>query len=128
MQRPSGGGEELADGGLTRRRVLAGTTALLTAPLAGCGHPPVVLDMDEATAETIADQVSTTAEPGSEAYRVVQSARENGSATRSGRAELFDRRHAVRLDGAVYQVRETHTGSHDETVYELLLDFDPADD
>lgn len=128
MGRSSGPPEPDGRGdGLSRRRVLAGATALLTSPLAGCGHPPVVLDMDEASDASIADQVSTAAEPGSEEYRVLASARENGTATRRGRSELFDRRRAVRLDGAVYEVAETRVDSYDETVYTVELDVDPAD-
>lgn len=82
---------------MRRRQFLAGGTALLTAPIAGCGHPSVVLDLDEATAADIADDVSTTPDPGSEEYEVVTSAAENGSATRTRRSGRIRRRHRVRI-------------------------------
>ncbi|WP_232688772.1 hypothetical protein [Halobacterium zhouii] len=55
---------------MRRRQFLASGTALLSVALAGCAHPPVVLDMDEATACDIADEVSTTADPASEVHAV----------------------------------------------------------
>ena len=112
---------------MRRRQFLASGTALLTVALAGCGHPPVVLDMDDATADDIANEVSMTVEPGDEEYSVVSSAHENGSATRSGRSELFDRTDTVRVDDTFYNVSETRVGSNEVTVYELRIDFDPAD-
>jgi hypothetical protein len=112
---------------MRRRKVLASAAALLATPLAGCGHPSVVLDLNEATAEDIADEVSMSAEPGSEEHRLVQTALENGSATRRGRYELFDDIAAVRVDDAFYQVSETRLGSSEVTVYEVLVDLDPTD-
>ena len=96
---------------MRRRQFLAGGTALLSVAVAGCGHPDVVLDMDEATADDIADEDSTTAESGSEEYQVLASARDDGSATRSGRRELFDRTDTIRVDGAFYEVSETRVES-----------------
>lgn len=113
---------------MRRRRFLASGTALLSVALAGCGHPAVVLDLTEAAAADIADEVSETAEPRSEEYDVVSSAIENGSATRSGRSRLFDRTEAVRVDGVFYEVSETRIASSDVTVYEVLVDFDPEDE
>lgn len=110
---------------MRRRQVLASGTALLSVALAGCGHPSVVLDFEEATSDDIADSVSTTAEPGSEEYDVVTAARDDGSATRRGRYELFDRTDTVRADGAFYEVTETRTASREVTVYEVLVDVDP---
>ncbi|PHQ38696.1 hypothetical protein DJ69_10280 [Halorubrum persicum] len=112
---------------MRRRRLLACGTALLTAPLAGCAHPSVVLDLNEATADDVADEVSIHAEPDSEEYQVVASALENGSATRRGRYELFDRTDTVRVDGAFYEVSETRVASSEVTVYEVLVDLDPED-
>ena len=112
---------------MRRRRFLASGTALLTVSLAGCAHPSVVLDLNAATADDIADEVSMDPDPGSEEHDVVASAVENGSATRRGRYELFDRTDAVRIDGAVYEVSETRTASSEVTVYEVLVDFDPED-
>lgn len=105
-----------------RRQVLASGTVLLSVSLAGCGHPAVVLDFEEATTETVVDSVSTAPEPGSEAYEVVVSARENGSATRSGRSELFDRVDTARVDGRVYEVSETQVGSSEVTVYTVTVE------
>ncbi|NHN60016.1 MULTISPECIES: hypothetical protein [Halorussus] len=110
---------------MQRRQFLAGGAALLSVSLAGCAHPSVVLDLDDATADEIADEVSMTAEPGSEEYNLLTSARENGSATRSGRYELFDRTSAVRVNDTFYSVSETRLESSEVTVYEVLIDFDP---
>ncbi|AEH39128.1 hypothetical protein [Halopiger xanaduensis] len=110
---------------MRRRQVLASCGSLLAVTVAGCGHPPVVLDMDGATADDIADEVSMAADPGSEEYTLVTSARENGSATRTGRTELFDRIDTVRADDTFYEVSETRLESNDVTVYEVLVDIDP---
>lgn len=110
---------------MRRRQFLASGTALLSVAVAGCGHPSVVLDMEAATADDIADEVSTSVDPGSEEHTVVSAAVENGSATRTGRYELFDRTDAVRFEGAFYEVSETRLESSEVTVYEVLLDFDP---
>ncbi|WP_435074906.1 hypothetical protein [Halorubrum sp. HHNYT27] len=107
---------------MRRRELLASGTALLSVALAGCGHPPVVLDFEEATTETVAELVSTTPEPGSEAYEVVASARDNGSAIRRGRRELFDRTNAVRVDGRFYEVSETAITSSEVTVYTVTVE------
>ena len=112
---------------MRRRQVLASGAALLSVPLAGCGHPPVVLDMEDATAERIADEVSMTVDAESDAYPVVASALENGSTTRTGRYELFDRVDTVRFNGSVYEVSETRLESSEVTVYEVLLDVNPDD-
>jgi hypothetical protein len=110
---------------MRRREVLAGGAALLTLPLAGCGHPPVVLDMDAASDERIAEEVSISPDPDSEEYAVVSSARANGTATRSGLHELFGRTDTVRLDGRVYRVSETRIASEDVRVYHVLVDGNP---
>ena len=112
---------------MRRRQILASGTALLSAAIAGCGHPSVVLDMDEATADDIADEVSMTAEPGSDEYTLVTSARENESATRNGRYELFDRTDTVRIDDTFYEVSETRLESSEVTIYEVHIDLDPDD-
>lgn len=111
---------------MRRRQFLASGTALLSVAVAGCGHPSVVLDMDDASAADIADEVSMSADSGSEEYRLVASAIENGSATRRGRYELFDRTDTVRVNDSFYDVSETRLGSSEVTVYEVLVDFDPA--
>lgn len=112
---------------MRRRQFLASGTALLSVALAGCGHPSVVLDMDEATADDVADAVSMAAEPGSEEYELVVTARENGSATRTGRYDLFDRTDTVRVDDTFYTVSETQTASGEATVYDVVLDPSPDD-
>lgn len=97
---------------MKRRQFLASGTALLSVALAGCDLPPVVLDMNDATADDTADEISMTADPGSEEYSLVTSPRENGSATRSGRYELFDRTNAIRVGDSFYDISETrHTSS-----------------
>ena len=112
---------------MRRRRFLASGTALCSVALAGCAHPSVVLDLNAATADDIADEVSMAPDPGSEEYEIVASAIENGSATRRGRYELFDRTDAVRIDGTVYEMSETRVASSEVTVYEVLVDLDPED-
>ncbi|WP_121822304.1 hypothetical protein [Halostella salina] len=112
---------------MRRRQFLAAGAALCSLTVAGCAHPEVVLDMDEASSADIADEVSTSPDPGSEEHTVVTAAIENGSATRSGRYELFDRTDTVRIDDAVYTVTETRLRSGEVTVYEVLVDVDPDD-
>lgn len=112
---------------MRRRQFLASGSALLSVGLAGCGHPPVVLYMDEASDEDVAAAVSTTADPDSETHAIVVEAAENGTATRRGRSDLFDRVGTVRVDGTFYEVTETRLASSEVTVYEVLIDFDPAE-
>ena len=112
---------------LDRRQFLSTLAAGGVATVAGCGHPPVVLDMDEATADDVADEASTTVEPDSEEYAVVTSARENGSATRTGRYELFARTGTVRVEDTFYEVSETRLERTEVTVYEVVIEFDPDD-
>lgn len=112
---------------MRRRQVLASGTVLLSVPLAGCGHPPVVLDFEDATTAEIADSVSTAPDPGSERYAVVASALENGSTTRRGRSELFDRTDTVRIDGRFYEVAETRIASGEVTVYTVVVEAAETD-
>ena len=112
---------------MERRQFLAGGTALLAVGLAGCGHPNVVLDLEAASDEDIAGERSTRVEPGSEEYRVLTSARDDGSFTRTGRRELFDRTNAVRVDGTFYEVSETRVESSEATVYSVDVVFNPDD-
>ncbi|NLV15132.1 hypothetical protein [Haloarcula argentinensis] len=112
---------------MRRRQFLASGTALLSVAVAGCGHPSVVLDMDDATAADIADEVSMSPDPESTEYTVASEAIENGSTTRRGRHELFDQIDTVRIDDAFYDVSETALESSDVTVYEVRIDFDPDD-
>ena len=112
---------------MQRRQFLAGGTALLSVAVAGCGHPDVELDLEAASDEDVADEVSMTAEPGTEEYQVLASARDDGSATRRGRQELFDRTDTVRVDGAFYEVSETRLKSSEATVYDVDVAFNPDD-
>lgn len=111
---------------MRRRDLLASGTALLAA-LAGCGHPDTVLDMDEASDDDIVDKASTTVSPDSDEYDVVSTAVANGTATRTGSYELFDRTDTVQFEGTFYEVSETRLASSEVTVYEVLVDFDPED-
>ncbi|MDS0221963.1 hypothetical protein NDI54_11460 [Haloarcula sp. S1AR25-5A] len=112
---------------MRRRQFLASGTALLSVALAGCGHPAVVLDMDEATATDITNQLSTSPETNSTACSVASAAIENGSATHRGRSELFDPGETVRIGDTFYEVSESRLDSSEVTVYEVRIDFDPAD-
>jgi len=112
---------------MRRRQLLASATALLSTSLAGCGHPSVVLDMNEATAEGITDEMSPTAEPGTEEYTVITDALENGSTTRSSRNELFYSNHTVQVNDVFYRVSETQLSSSEVTVYDVRIDVDPEE-
>ncbi|MCU4972801.1 hypothetical protein OB955_08615 [Halobacteria archaeon AArc-m2/3/4] len=112
---------------MRRRQVLASGTALLSVVIAGCSDSSVVLEMDAATAEDIVDEMSTTPESDSEEYTIVSSARENGSATRRERFELFRRTDTVRLEDSFYDVTETELESNEVTVYDLLVESLPVD-
>jgi hypothetical protein len=112
---------------MRRRRVLAGGAAAVSTVLAGCAHPAVVLDMDDASSSDIADEVSATVDAGSVEARVLADAIANGSATRRGRTDLFYGDDPVRFDGAFYDVTVTELDTETVTVYEVRLDFDPAD-
>jgi hypothetical protein len=112
---------------MRRRRFLATGAAAVSAALAGCAHPAVVLDMSEATDDDIADEVSEAVQPGSTEYRIAQSAIENGSATWRGRTDLYYSDDPVRVDGAFYAVETTELDTSSVTVYDVRLDFDPAD-
>lgn len=112
---------------MRRREFLTGGAGLLAVAIAGCAHPDVVLDFEAASAEDVADEVSVAPEPGSEEHDVVTAAIENGSTTRTGRRELFDRTSAVRIDDSFYEVSETRIATGEATVYEVMIDFDPAD-
>ena len=83
--------------------------------------------LEAASDEDIADKASTTAEPGTEEYWVLTSARDDGSATRSGRNELFDRTDTIRVDRAFYEVSETRTESSEARVYDADIAFNPDD-
>lgn len=110
-----------------RRRQFLASGAVLLPFVAGCAHPSVVLDLNEATADDVADEVSTTANAGSPEYVVVETALENGSATHRDRRELFDEDETVRFEDAFYDISATRLGTSEATVYEVLVDFDPAD-
>ena len=110
---------------MKRRQVLASGAALLSVAAAGCAHPSVVLTMREATAERVANEVSTAPEPESEEYEVVAAAIENGSTTHRSRHELFDDTDTVLIDGGVYEVSETRLDSNEVTVYDVRIDVNP---
>ena len=110
---------------MRRREVLATGAAFLSLPLAGCVHPEVILTMDSATADDIADRVSLHPDPDAEEYTVTAAAVDNGSTTRRGRYELFDRTSTVRLNNSFYELNETRLSSSEVTVYEVLLDVNP---
>ena len=112
---------------MRRRQFLASGTALLSVAVAGCGHPSVVFDMDDATADDIVNEVSTVAAPDSDEYPVVSDAVQNGTATRWGRRTLFDRVDTVRYEDAFYDITETRLETSEVRVYELLVDFNPGE-
>lgn len=107
-----------------RRRQFLGGTALLAVPLAGCAHPSVVLDMDEASTDDIVDEVTENLRPGSDPYEVAVAARKNGSVTRTDVSGLSDG-DTVQLDGSIYAVSTTRVGSETVTTYDVRVDFDP---
>lgn len=111
---------------MRRRQFLASGVALLPF-LAGCAHPSVVLDMDAATDDDVADEVSTPVDAGSTESAVVEAALENGTTTRRSRTELFDRAETVRFDGAFYEVTSTELESGEVSVYDVLVEALPED-
>lgn len=90
--------------------------------------------MEAVTAADIAAAASTTADPDCDEYAVVTSARENGSATRTGDS-LFDRPDSVQIEdtgsarsnGTFYDVSETALERPEVTVYEVCVGFEPDD-
>ncbi|GAA0657378.1 hypothetical protein [Salarchaeum japonicum] len=112
---------------MRRREFLAGGTALLALPAAGCIHPPVVLDMSEATLTDIADERSDRLAPDSEEHDIVTAARNNSSVTRTRPGKLFDDANAVRVGRTFYEVTETAIDTVEVTTYELHIDFNPGD-
>lgn len=81
--------------------------------------------MQAATADDIADEVSLHPDPDAEEYTVAADAVANGSTTRRGRYELFDRTSTVRLNNSFYEMNETRLSRGEVTVYEVLLDVNP---
>jgi len=112
---------------MQRRQFLATGATIVSVAVAGCGHPPVVLDMNEATADDIARDASMSPDPESEEYALVTAAIENGSATRTGSFELFDRTDTMAVNDTFYEVSETRLDSTAETRYEVYLDVEPDD-
>lgn len=112
---------------MQRRQFLATGATLFSVAVAGCAHPPVVLDMDEATADDIARDASMSPDPESEEYALVTSAIENGSARRTGSFELFDRTDTVEVNDTFYEVSETKLDSTEQKRYEVYLDVEPED-
>jgi hypothetical protein len=112
---------------MRRRQFLAAATAASLPFVAGCIHPSVVLDLKEASADDVADEVSTTVDAGSTEYAVVEEAVANGSTTHSDRSRLFDPEETVRFEDAFYDVSASRVGSSEVTVYDVLIDFDPED-
>ncbi|MCD2200441.1 hypothetical protein LPA44_11115 [Halobacterium sp. KA-4] len=109
-----------------RRTFLAGTTALLTVPLAGCAHPANVLDMREATPQALSDEMSRTLSPTSQGYETITDAVANGSATVAGTAPPIRLDEPIRLDDHYYEVSMTAGASRERTGYTIQVDYDPA--
>jgi hypothetical protein len=112
---------------MRRRQLLAGGAALLSVPLAGCGHPPNVLDMSEATDQRIADEKSRTVSTESDKYGLARSIAENGSATASGLSPPLDTDNTIAVDGEYYNLSVTETDSGQRTRYDIRIDYDPGD-
>ena len=112
-------------GWTVRRRQYLATTALLTAPLAGCAHPSNVLDMQEATSDRLADEASRSVSSESDDYRILQDAVENGSATASGTTPPIDVDEPVRFQGGYYDVSATETARRERTSYDIRVDYNP---
>lgn len=110
---------------MRRREVLATTAALLTVPLAGCAHPSNVLDMDEATPERLADEVSQSVSRDTAEYTLVGEAVQNGSATASGTAPPIRPDEPVRFQDRYYELSVTEVDNRKRTQYEIQVDYDP---
>lgn len=109
---------------MLRRQFLA-TTALLTVPLAGCAHPPNVLDMREATDDTLADEMSRTVSPESDGYEVMRDAIGNESATVAGTSPPIDPAATMRFRDRYYEVAATEVGSRERTRHDIRIDYNP---
>lgn len=111
---------------MRRRKFLAGTTALLTVPLAGCAHPSNVLDMREATPQALSEEMSRTVLPDFQGYETIKEAAVNGSSTVSGTTPPIRPDEPVRLDDSYYQISITTGVNRDRTGYTIQVDYDPA--
>lgn len=109
-----------------RRKFLAGTTALLTVPLAGCAHPSNVLDMREATPQSLSEEMARTVSPSSRRYEMIKDAVVNGSSTISGTSPPIRSDEPVRLDDSYYQISISTGASEERTGYTIQVDYDPA--
>lgn len=92
---------------MCRRQVLASATALLPVSIAGCGHPSNVLDIREATADVLADEMSRSVSPDSSGYSTIDEAVENGTALVSGTSPPVDPDEPVRFQDRYYEVSVT---------------------
>lgn len=108
-----------------RRQFLATASALLTISVAGCAHPPNVLDVREATPESLADEMSQSVPPESDGYSVIREAIENESATISGTSPPIDTDDPIRFQGRYYDASMIKAGSRRVTSYDIRVDYNP---
>jgi hypothetical protein len=113
---------------MRRRQLLAGGAALLPVPLAGCAHPPNVLDMSEATDQDIADEGARSPSPESDEQAIIAEAAPNGTANVTGRSPPLETDRPVAFEGRYYNVSVTRLGESESTRYaaEIEIDYDPG--
>jgi hypothetical protein len=111
---------------MRRRQYLATAATLLAAPLAGCAHPEVVLQMDEVSDRDVARRASRDVSRHPEAGGIVAEAAENGSTTVSDRSLPLETDRPVVHDGRYYRLSVTETGERETTWYSIRIDYDPG--
>jgi hypothetical protein len=117
---------------MRRRQMLAGSTALLSVPFAGCAFPSISIRMSEPTTLDVLAFVSTRVNKGSKEYDVLKSAIKNGTAIRTGRTvtgedRLFEYTNTALLNDTVYEINETRVDSENVLLYDVGIDFKPQD-
>ncbi|SDL93377.1 hypothetical protein SAMN04487949_0225 [Halogranum gelatinilyticum] len=109
---------------MQRRQFLATTGALLAPAFAGCGHPPVVLDMNAVDDTELAHRRSTEGAPDEQALIAAAVAGERPTTT--GTSPPLDADRPVREDDAYYEFSYEVVDERTETGYDVRLDYDPV--
>jgi len=110
-----------------RRRSLLASVPLA---LAGCAHPTNgALSMGEMTTDAaIADRYAGETEGlPPERKALLDAAIADEVPTREGTRPPYDRDRPVEYEGAYYQISHEIVDSHTETLYDVRIDYDPAE-
>lgn len=112
---------------MRRRQLLASGALLCAVPLAGCAHPPNVLDMSEASDQDIAAQASESAPPESDLGAVMADAVANGTTNVTGSRPPVSGDRAVEYQSHYYNVSVTELRSRQAVRYNIQVDYNPGD-